>query len=592
MHHRCRLTPPAIVLASLVEACAIPEPFTSDNIDAGSTTEPVVPPNPDVPRCTQVRATVEGLFSERCVACHAGGNTKGGLGDVTDLDGLITEHGLVKRGDAGGSVLYNKLASGSMPQGGPPFAQAHLDVVAEWINVCTDEEIDQQDPSLTEPPGCSGNKQIPFEAMLESIRADIAILPHEEALFTRYFTFTHLHNAGYCETQLEGYRHAIAKLLNHLSQGPYIITPEAIDLDRTIFRINLNDFGWTPELWGEIVATNPYSLVFENDSALTIQTLTEAAVFTLVGDWFIEAASQPPLYHTILGIPETRLELESKLGVQVDANIAGELSVERDFVIRAGLQTSGVSNNNRVIERHQIPTAPERGYWLSYDFGSNADPQKDIFDLPLAFQQDGGEIIFNLPNGLQGYMIVNSAGKRLDAAPATIVRDRENPLSEVVTNGVSCMGCHSEGMRLAVDDVWPFVDNNPKFSVADQEKVERLYGPPEAFAAAQQHDVETFANAMALTGSPRLVGGQEPVIAVHIAFDNDLDLRRVAAEFGLSVEDLMPRLGTLKGLDKLPKLAVDRKTFQESFCVNAQKLNLVPFSVASLGTCVVQPIPQ
>ncbi len=74
------------------------------------------------------------------------------------------------------------------------------------------------------------------------------------------------------------------------------------------------------------------------------------------------------------------------------------------------MQTSGVSRNNRVIERHEIPGSRCRGYWLSYDFASNGDPiaPKDILANPLDFVQDGGEIIFTLPNGLQGYMIVGA----------------------------------------------------------------------------------------------------------------------------------------------------------------------------------------
>ncbi|WP_436425189.1 hypothetical protein, partial [Enterococcus faecium] len=78
----------------------------------------------------------------------------------------------------------------------------------------------------------------------------------------------------------------------------------------------------------------------------------------------------------------------------------------RNFVAqRAAFQRSGVSQNNRLIERH-----PSRSgfFWTSYDFAGNRDRQS-LFSFPLgpngpnAFHHDGGETIFSLPNGFQAY---------------------------------------------------------------------------------------------------------------------------------------------------------------------------------------------
>ena len=59
-------------------------------------------------------------------------------------------------------------------------------------------------------------------------------------------------------------------------------------------------------------------------------------------------------------------------------------------------------------------------YWRSYDFATNAGKQ-NIFTHPLTFTPSGGEIIFNLPNGLQGYLLVDGRGSRIDDAPIAIV---------------------------------------------------------------------------------------------------------------------------------------------------------------------------
>jgi len=65
--------------------------------------------------------------------------------------------------------------------------------------------------------------------------------------------------------------------------------------------------------------------------------------------------------------------------------------------------------NNRLIERHETRYQDD---WTKYEPFSAR--RKSIFQPPLGyddakdfFQQDGGEIIFPLPNKLQAYMLAN-----------------------------------------------------------------------------------------------------------------------------------------------------------------------------------------
>ena len=96
----------------------------------------------------------------------------------------------------------------------------------------------------------------------------------------------------------------------------------------------------------------------------------------------------------------------------------------------AAFNRSGVSQNNRLIEWHKFAYG---SYWKSYDFGGNVGRQ-NLFEHPLGpgtadaeFKHDGGEIIFTLPNGLQGYLLVDGQGKRIDKGPTTIVSDPKRP---------------------------------------------------------------------------------------------------------------------------------------------------------------------
>src|SRR5205823_1082367 len=189
-------------------------------------------------------------------------------------------------------------------------------------------------------------------------------------------------------------------------------------------------------------------------------------------DWFVAAASRPPLYHDVLRLPAAEPELQRLLRIDVAQNI------RQERVARAGFNGSGVSRNNRLIERHETNGVV---YWRSYDFGSNTGKQ-NLFANPLAagegnstFEHDGGEFIFSLPNGLQGYMLADAKGRRLDKGPTSIVSDPKRP-DRAVENGLSCMGCHARGTIDKADQLRDHVTRNMQsFNRADAELVQALY---------------------------------------------------------------------------------------------------------------------
>src|SRR6185503_9031676 len=115
-------------------------------------------------------------------------------------------------------------------------------------------------------------------------------------------------------------------------------------------------------------------------------------------------------------------------------------NIKQERVARAGFNSSGVSRNNRLIERHESGATV---YWKSYDFGGNTGRQ-NLFAQPTGpganadtFLHDGGEIIFSLPNGLQAYLLVDGKGNRIDKGPVAIVSDPKQG-DRQVTNGISC----------------------------------------------------------------------------------------------------------------------------------------------------------
>src|SRR5260370_12955814 len=57
-------------------------------------------------------------------------------------------------------------------------------------------------------------------------------------------------------------------------------------------------------------------------------------------------------------------------------------------------------------------------------------------------------MVFNLPNGMQAYFLVNGKDEFIPKGPSDVVQDEKlkgSGTTEII-NGLSCMVCHKEGM--------------------------------------------------------------------------------------------------------------------------------------------------
>ena len=355
--------------------------------------------------------------------CVISSNCHGEHGQFTEE--IIIEHtalietGVVVPRKPGASELYQRLIENRlerrMPLGQPPLTPAAVDTIRRWILAGA--------PNW-ETPEQSGTFITPKE-MLETIEEHVNSLAPFDRAFARYFTLTHLYNADETTEALHAYRRALSKLVNSLSWGRKVTNPRPIDPEETIFYIDLRDYEWEigTNRWTQIEAEYPYEIDFNAPTQTALRekltNLREALnceVPFIHVDWFLATASLPPLYHDILDLPQTDRELETRLEVNVVENLRNAAGKR---VWRAGFNDSGVSNNNRVVERHDSRYG---AYWKSYDFAGSVGTQ-NIFTHPLSFTHDGGEVVFNLPNGLQAYYLTDAGGNWLDAAPINIVRN-------------------------------------------------------------------------------------------------------------------------------------------------------------------------
>ena len=203
-----------------------------------------------------------------------------------------------------------------------------------------------------------------------------------------------------------------------------------------------------------------------------------------------------------------------------------------------------------MVERHR---SIHGAYWKSYDFAGSVGTQ-NIFNHPLDFTHDGGEVIFNLPNGLQGYYLVNAnLVPVLDAAPINIV---SNPAASdpTVRNGLSCFGCHTEGMKTFEDQVRSVIESttNPTY---DKEQALRLYVEQSRMDAHLQADMNRYQAALEATGGA--FGDIEPISRFHETFQGEVDAAYAAAVVGLETEVLLEEIRENAGLQNAGLLVLD-----------------------------------
>ena len=494
----------------------------------------------------QIALDTYAIFQQSCLICHGpDGAYKETL--LMEHNALI-EKGSVVPGNPDASELYKRLitadAAKRMPLLQPQLPAQSINTIRNWILAGA--------PDWAVTSTTDGDFISPAE-ILNTIETHLMSLSSFDRAFARYFTMTHLYNAGESGQILQEYRKALYKLVNSLSWGVTVTNPQPIDPQGTIFYIDLRHYEWDRnDGWTTIEAEYPYHIPFDapeqttlKDQLTRLQGEMNADIPSVHVDWFVAQASLPPLYHDLLSLPLTDRELETRLEVDVIRNLQNAPGVR---VWRAGTNNSGVSNNNRVIERH---TSRYGAYWKSYDFAGSVGTQ-NIFTHPLSFTHDGGEGIFNLPNGLQAYYVTNASGFRLDDAPINIV---SNPAASdpTVRNGLSCFGCHTEGMKTFEDEVRAVIESNTA-PAYDKAQALRLYAEQSKMDALVSEDMEIYKEALEATGGA--VDDIEPISRFHEVFQGPVDAAYAAAVVGLETEAFQEKIRENIGLQDIGLLVL------------------------------------
>jgi serine/threonine-protein kinase len=507
------------------------------------------------------------ILQRACVRCHHGSGSESGYAfNVLNLKSLQDE-GMLVAGKADESALFAAVYSGRMPPKNRPQlprpSAAEIEVLRKWI-----------DSGAAAIPAPAKRNPVSLLSELQAILKHLQQADRDDRPNLRYFSLTHLHNDSTVNlTTLQNARLALTKVLNSLSWEPVFVQPEPVNPEHTLFAVDITKLGWTRDHWNTLLKAYPYALKYGSlddpalrdvDNDITDLRRDELPV-VIRGDWMTAVGSKPPLYYTLLydlELPDlqsrapsaanpsnplsmTDRDLERYLDVDVVSNfLNGRL-------VRSGYTHSLVSEQNRMIERHPLKSGGY--YWKSYDFkSSNRTSILSEFPLgpafpdnpfnSLAFEHDGGEIIFTLPNGLQGFLLVDGPGNRIDAGPIEVVADSlKTSGNEQIVAGVSCIACHRVGMIESPDDeVRPFSG-----AVNDaRDLVRKLYPENDEFRKWIRQDRQSYVQALerlldGLTGNSKAADLPEPVgEEARRYFLEPLSLERVAAELSVSPERL------------------------------------------------------
>ena len=421
--------------------------------------------------------------------------------------------------------------------------------------------------------------------LVEKIHADLKAMPKADRGYVRYLSLHNLANAG-LGARLPEFRAGVGFAVNSLSSTPKIAKPTT--LGRVLLRIDLRRYGWGPNQWERLVECYPYDIT--PNSALKkeseVRRWLGSEVPFLRADWFVFAALQPPLYHELLslpgdptgGLPASDTQLESKLKIAVLPNL------KSGNALRAAFTESGVSDWNRLIERHTI----DRGYyWKSYDFGNDGGAG-DLIQHPLGpvgltasaqpFHHAGGETIWTLPNGLQGYLLYTSTGKRLSSGPTGIVRDPQGPQQRIM-NGISCIRCHFAGMRTPKGGGRDIEESRQKAGAplpdSARQLFDELYRPATDVLDRLDQDGKRFKEVALQTGITDQMFSEveQPVYKLYDLFRSNIQKETIATELDMDPIEFDTRLKQLDGADnasvnslikRLPK-GIKRQNFIQDF---------------------------
>ena len=523
---------------------------------AGTPSSPatVVPARPDEPRAAKAYS----VFEAHCASCHQTGRTdkplaSGGLANILAVDDLARDPLAVRPGLPDASPIYDVLVTRHAPldiytdasEGTEPRPD-DIETVRDWIR--------DLDPAVQTCPERKPMATTERDALIREAQR----LERDASKDLRFVSLAHLYNACVPLPDIAAYGQALTKLFNSLSWSAEPSKLTQLDSNGTLFAVKLSDFGWVSGHWALIQKEYPSLPVLSVSKEIQASAGTTLPIIN--GDWLAAAATEPPLYYALLGLPNKLADVAKMNGVDVDQ------SIKSAAARRIAIRDSSITRGNRLAERH----AGGRGaFWLIYDFATSTGDQ-DLFEHPLGpkatvtvktpFRPDQIRAAFALPNGFFAYALFDGAGNRIDRALPGVEKPYAGfeiasvePLTKV---GANCFSCHASGIRSKKDDFRPFATNTtpspspgvlPPKDISDQALAMYSIDSETALLSSGDNDRYHAALTAVKIEPSRTVKGEEIVSALANHYRGGSDLKAAVAEAGVDREAFLKVLAEAKG---------------------------------------------
>lgn len=177
------------------------------------------------------------ILKKRCFACHGQNGVASKNVFVLDHARLLKEKWVLPNNKT--SPLLRQIETGAMPLAADKLTESEILILRRWIEAGAPAFSTEQ-PTVSRP-------LLSETALLGYIEADLNKAEKRDRFYLRYFSIAHLYNAGLPEEELEGYRLGLSKLLNSLSWHREISRPVPVNPEKTLLRIDLRDFDWSPD---------------------------------------------------------------------------------------------------------------------------------------------------------------------------------------------------------------------------------------------------------------------------------------------------------------------------------------------------------
>lgn len=372
---------------------------------------------------------------------------------------------------------------------------------------------------------------------------------------------------------------------------PYFHTQLVAQTDLTVKRAWPGDVEYKRDFYADQVKTGTKFAVtapwIDAKNAESLIKLTYTEIPVVRADWFFSQTAactddRKASYYDFLGIKK-----EDDIAKLTGLDRAAARRIQRETA--AIIARSGVALHNRQIYRFN---AIAGGYWETLDVKESTGKKNAIRQLNGDFKPDAKEVYFSLPNRLWGLAAVNAANGELQASvPDFIAPDHESTSNDRrITASVSCIRCHTEGLRPIDDYARKFYSIDPAKGGAlltspDYDKLKRLQ---RLYLGDLQSDYEldqaVYTRALARLLGPlwtpqKVAGAYARVWEQYV--DSTVSIEQLALELGCTPEKMLAAFEAavkakagnadpvLIGYIRKPPFLARREHIEESFGVMA-----------------------